>query len=61
MIMWAFCSPYGAEKIVGTGTVMKDHQENKVVWSLSTGDTLTISLGDELSFQLKNDSSEEEV
>lgn len=52
---------YAPEKIVGTGTVMKDHQENKVVWSLSTGDTLTIRLGDELSFQLKNDSSEEEA
>ena len=55
------CSLYGAEKIVGTATVMKDQQENKVVWSLSTGDTLTVRLGDELSFQLKNDSSEEEV
>ncbi|CAD6231421.1 unnamed protein product [Miscanthus lutarioriparius] len=51
---------YAPEKIVGTATVMKDQQENKVVWSLSTGDTLTVRLGDELSFQLKNDSSEEE-
>ena len=61
MIMWVFFSLYGAEKIVGTATVMKDQQENKVVWSLSTGDTLSVRLGDELSFQLKNDSSEEEV
>ncbi|XP_066306292.1 uncharacterized protein [Miscanthus floridulus] len=52
---------YAPEKIVGTATVMKDQQENKVVWSLSTGDTLAVRLGDELSFQLKNDSSEEEA
>ncbi|OEL22269.1 hypothetical protein BAE44_0016713 [Dichanthelium oligosanthes] len=52
---------YAPEKVVGTATAMKDQQENKVVWSLSTGDTLTVRLGDELSFLLKNESSEEEA
>lgn len=61
MIMWVFISLYGAEKVVGTATAMKDQQENKVVWRLSTGDILTVCLGDELSFQLKNEKLEEEV
>ena len=55
------CSLYGAEKVVGTATATKDQQENKVVWKLSTGDILTICLGDELSFQLENEKFEKEV
>ncbi|XP_062210224.1 glycine-rich domain-containing protein 2 [Phragmites australis] len=50
---------YVPEKVVGTATATKDQQENKVVWSFSTGDILTVRLGDELSFQLKDGSSEE--
>jgi len=52
---------YAPEKVVGTATAMKDQQENKVVWRLSTGDILTICLGDELSFQLENEKLEKEV
>lgn len=59
--MWFFISLFGAEKVVGTATAMKDQQENKVVWNLSTGDILTVRMGDELSFQLKNENLEEEV
>jgi len=59
--MWVFISLYGAEKVVGTATATKDQQENKVVWKLSTGDILTICLGDELSFQLENEKLEKEV
>jgi hypothetical protein len=52
---------YAPEKVVGTAMAMKDQQENKVVWRLSTGDILTVCLGDELSFQLKNEKLEEEA
>ncbi|CAO2162419.1 unnamed protein product [Urochloa humidicola] len=52
---------YAPEKVVGTATAMKDQQDNKVVWSLSTGDILTVHLGDELSFQLKSERLEEEA
>jgi hypothetical protein len=51
----------GAEKVVGTTTPTKDQQENKVVWNFSTGDVLTVWLGDDLNFQLQNESPEEEV
>ncbi|WVZ71204.1 hypothetical protein U9M48_019819 [Paspalum notatum var. saurae] len=51
---------YAPEKVVGTATAMKDQQENKVIWSFSTGDILTVHLG-EPSFQLKNESSGEEA
>jgi hypothetical protein len=47
--------------VVGTATPTKDQQENKVVWNFSTGDVLTVWLGDDLNFQLQNESSEEEV
>ena len=53
--------PCGAEKVVGTATPTKDQQENKVVWKFSTGDVLTVLLGNDLNFQLQNESSEEEV
>lgn len=51
----------GTEKVVGTATPTKDQQENKVVWCFSTGDVLTVQLGDDLNFLLQNESSEEEV
>jgi hypothetical protein len=61
LIMCVLLSMYGAERLVGTATATKYQQENKVVWSLSTGDILTVHLGDELSFQLKSERLEEEV
>ncbi|KAK8452744.1 hypothetical protein SEVIR_5G161200v4 [Setaria viridis] len=54
-------APGNFKKVVGTATATKDQQENKVVWSLSTGYILTVNLGDELSFQLKSESLEEEA
>lgn len=51
----------GAEKVVGTATPEKDQQDNKVVWHFSTGDVLTVKLGDDLNFHLRNESSGEEV
>lgn len=54
----SFCD---AEKVVGTATPTKYQQENKVVWRFSTGDVLTVWLGDDLNFQLQNETSEEEV
>lgn len=51
---------YAPEKVVGTATAMKDQRENKVVWSFSTGDILTVHLG-EHSFQLKRESSGKEA
>uniref|UniRef100_A0A0D9V0M6 GRPD C-terminal domain-containing protein n=1 Tax=Leersia perrieri TaxID=77586 RepID=A0A0D9V0M6_9ORYZ len=52
---------YAPEKVVGTATPEKDHQDNEVVWCFSTGDVLTIKLGDDLNFFLRNESSEEEA
>lgn len=52
---------YAPEKVVGTATPTKDQQENKVVWTFSTGDVLTVWLGDDLNFELQNESSEEEA
>ncbi|KAL6874649.1 hypothetical protein ACP4OV_013314 [Aristida adscensionis] len=52
---------YAPEKLIGTATATRSQQENKVVWSFSTGDILTVRLGDELNFQLKDESSEEEA
>lgn len=52
---------YAPEKVVGTATPTKDQQENKVVWCFSTGDVLTVQLGDDLNFLLQNESSEEEA
>ncbi|KAG8052269.1 hypothetical protein GUJ93_ZPchr0001g30364 [Zizania palustris] len=51
---------YAPDKVVGTATPAKDQQDNKVVWCFSTGDVLTIELGDDLNFHLQNESSEEE-
>jgi hypothetical protein len=51
----------GSEKVVGTATATKDLQGDKVVWRFSTGDILTVGLGDDISFHLKEESSEEEV
>lgn len=59
--IWVFILLHGTEKVVGTATPMKDQQGNKVVWRFSTGDILTIGLGDDLIFELKDESSEEEV
>ncbi|TVU20966.1 hypothetical protein EJB05_30573 [Eragrostis curvula] len=52
---------YAPEKVVGTATAARDQHDNKVTWRFSTGDILTIGLGDDLSFQLKDESSEEEA
>ncbi|CAM0881186.1 unnamed protein product [Alopecurus aequalis] len=52
---------YAPEKVVGTATPTKDQQENKVVWKFSTGDVLTVWLGNDLNFQLQNECSEEEA
>ncbi|VAI74089.1 unnamed protein product [Triticum turgidum subsp. durum] len=52
---------YAPEKVVGTATPTKYQQENKVVWRFSTGDVLTVWLGDDLNFQLQNETSEEEA
>ncbi|XP_047047917.1 glycine-rich domain-containing protein 2 isoform X2 [Lolium rigidum] len=52
---------YAPEKVVGTATPTKNQQENKVVWNFSTGDVLTVWLGDDLNFQLQNESPEEEA
>jgi hypothetical protein len=51
----------GSEKVVGTATATKDQKGDKVVWRFSTGDILTVGLGDDISFHLKEESSEEEV
>ncbi|KAF7101019.1 hypothetical protein CFC21_102422 [Triticum aestivum] len=51
---------YAPEKVVGTATPTKYQQENKVVWRFSTGDVLTVWLGDDLNFQLQNETSEGE-
>uniref|UniRef100_A0A0D3ENG9 GRPD C-terminal domain-containing protein n=1 Tax=Oryza barthii TaxID=65489 RepID=A0A0D3ENG9_9ORYZ len=52
---------YAPEKVVGTATPEKDQQDNKVVWHFSTGDVLTVKLGDDLNFHLRNESSGEEA
>uniref|UniRef100_A0ACD5X8N6 Uncharacterized protein n=1 Tax=Avena sativa TaxID=4498 RepID=A0ACD5X8N6_AVESA len=52
---------YAPEKVVGTAMPTKNQQENKVVWNFSTGDVLTVWLGDDLNLQLQNKSSEEEA
>ncbi|VAI86010.1 unnamed protein product [Triticum turgidum subsp. durum] len=52
---------YAPEKVVGTATPTKYQQENKVVWRFSTGDVLTVWLGDDLNFQLQNETSEGEA
>nr|CAB3473098.1 unnamed protein product [Digitaria exilis] len=48
---------YAPEKVVGTAMAMKDQQENKVVWNLSTGDILTARLlvGRRLSYRVNTD------
>ncbi|KQK04255.1 hypothetical protein BRADI_2g12637v3 [Brachypodium distachyon] len=52
---------YAPEKVVGTAIPSKDQQENKVVWSFSTGDVLTVQFGDDLNFMLQNKNSYEEA
>jgi hypothetical protein len=52
---------YAPEKVVGTATPEKDQQDSKVVWRFSTGDVLTVKLGDDLNFHIRNESSGEEV
>uniref|UniRef100_J3KZN0 GRPD C-terminal domain-containing protein n=2 Tax=Oryza brachyantha TaxID=4533 RepID=J3KZN0_ORYBR len=52
---------YAPEKVVGTATPEKDQQDSKVVWRFSTGDVLTVNLGDDLNFHVQNESSQEEA
>ncbi|KAJ4768122.1 enolase (DUF1399) [Rhynchospora pubera] len=53
---------YAPEKIIGTATPQKDNpKDKKVVWSLSTGDCLTIMWENKLQICLENETSKEKA